>query len=141
MDDYVARADRAGRSVGLHPVTELELEPKGASREERSAALLAAAPAGARRIVLDERGRALASDAFACKLTDLRDAGARDAAFVIGEADGLTEAARAQADFVLAFGPQTWPHRLVRVMLAEQIYRAIAILAGSPYHRGGPDAR
>ena len=101
---------------------------------------VAAAPRDAYRVVLDERGRAMASDAFAAKLADLRDAGTRAAAFVIGEADGLDESARAEADFVLALGPQTWPHKLVRVMIAEQLYRAVAILAGSPYHRGDPGA-
>ena len=140
VDDYIARATRAGRGVGLHPVSEIELEPKGASLAERSAALLAAAPRDAYRVVLDERGRAMASDAFAAKLADLRDAGTRAATFVIGEADGLDESARAEADFVLALGPQTWPHKLVRVMIAEQLYRAVAILAGSPYHRGDPGA-
>ncbi|MNC88709.1 Ribosomal RNA large subunit methyltransferase H [compost metagenome] len=60
----------------------------------------------------------------------------RDLAFVIGEADGRHADARDRASLVLAFGPQTWPHKLARVMLAEQLYRAVAILAGSPYHRG-----
>jgi len=136
VDDYLTRADKAGRGVGLHPVTETEIEPKGADARARTEALLAAAPEGARLVALDERGRAMASDAFAAKLADWRDGGARDAAFLIGEADGLDAIARQRADLVLAFGPQTWPHRLARVMLAEQLYRAVAILAGSPYHRG-----
>jgi 23S rRNA (pseudouridine1915-N3)-methyltransferase len=134
-DDYLARAQKAGRAVGLHPVTEIELEPKGDARA-RSAALIDAAATDAYLVALDERGRAMTSEAFATKLADLRDGGRRDAAFIIGEADGLHEDARARADLVLAFGPQTWPHKLVRAMLAEQIYRAVAILAGSPYHRG-----
>ena len=138
VDDYLARADKAGRGVGLFPVAETEIEPKGGDLSARTDALLAAAPEGALIAVLDERGRALASDAFAAKLADLRDGGARRMAFVIGEADGLHESARSRADLVLAFGPQTWPHKLVRVMLAEQLYRAVAILAGSPYHRGDP---
>jgi 23S rRNA (pseudouridine1915-N3)-methyltransferase len=137
VSDYLARTEKSGRAVGLHPVAEVELEPKGGLRQ-RTAALLDAVPKGAQLIVLDERGRAMESEAFARKLADLRDGGMRDIAFLIGDADGLHEEARARADVVLAFGPATWPHRLVRVMLAEQIYRAVAILAGSPYHRGDP---
>jgi 23S rRNA (pseudouridine1915-N3)-methyltransferase len=133
--DYLARAQKAGRAVGLHPVSEVEVEPKGDARA-RTAALLDAAPKDAQLIALDERGRSMTSEAFAAKLADLRDGGTRDAAFLIGDADGLHEDARTRAGFVLALGPATWPHRLVRAMLAEQIYRAVAILAGSPYHRG-----
>jgi len=137
VDDYVARADKAGRAIGLFPVTETELEPKGADAETRTRALLSAAPEGAVVCALDERGRALTSEAFAADLAKRRDNGARDMAFIIGEADGLHPIAREQADLVLALGPQTWPHKLVRVMIAEQIYRAVAILAGAPYHRSG----
>ncbi len=136
VDDYLARAGKAGRSLGVHPITETEIEPKGSDLRARTAALLGAAPDGATLVVLDERGRAMASDAFARKLATLRDTGVRDLAFVIGEADGVHSDARDRADLLLAFGPQTWPHKLVRVMLAEQLYRAVAILAGSPYHRG-----
>lgn len=137
VDDYLARANKSGRAVGLHPVDEIETEPKGATADARAKALLAAAPVDAFVVALDERGRSMASDALARKLADLRDAGTREVAFVIGDADGLGDAGREAADFVLAFGPQTWPHKLARVMLAEQLYRAIAILAGAPYHRGG----
>lgn len=91
-------------------------------------------PAGAYLIALDERGKAMSSRGFAEKISDLQDTG-RDAAFIIGGADGLDERLRAKADLLLGFGPQTWPHMLVRAMLAEQIYRAQSILAGHPYHR------
>lgn len=137
VDDYVSRADKAGRGVGLFPVSETEVEPKGADAEARTRALLDAAPQGATLCVLDERGRALTSEAFAQDLAKRRDAGARDMAFVIGEADGLHAHARERADLLLALGAQTWPHKLARVMIAEQLYRAVAILAGSPYHRSG----
>jgi 23S rRNA (pseudouridine1915-N3)-methyltransferase len=135
-DDYLERAGKAGRALGFHPIAEIEIEPKGADAEARARVLLDAVPAGATLVVLDERGRAMASDAFAKKLAGLRDGGVRDLAFLIGEADGLPQSVRDRADLLLAFGPQTWPHKLVRAMLAEQIYRAVAILAGSPYHRG-----
>lgn len=91
-------------------------------------------PDGAFLVTLDERGKALKSRVFAQKIEEIRDGG-RDVAFVIGGADGLAAHMRDRADMVLGFGPQTWPHMLVRVMLAEQLYRAQSILAGHPYHR------
>ena len=90
---------------------------------------------GAVRVVLDERGRDLGSVAFAARLGGWRDEG-REIACVIGGAYGLTDAARASADLLLAFGSATWPHLLVRAMLVEQLYRAQEILAGRPYHHG-----
>ena len=96
--------------------------------------LQAACPDGAVRVVLDERGKALASTAFADRLGTWRDSG-RDVAFLIGGADGHAAEIRENADFLLSFGAATWPHMLVRVMLTEQIYRAQEILAGHPYHR------
>lgn len=86
-------------------------------------------------IVLDERGKALSSRDFAGKLDNLLAEGRNDVQFIIGEADGLTEAVKQKADLLLAFGIQTWPHMLVRIMLIEQIYRAQQIIAGHPYHR------
>ncbi len=88
-------------------------------------------------ILLDERGEALSSTAFARKLEGWRDGGKREARFLIGAADGHGEADRAGADLILSFGPATWPHMLARAMLAEQLFRATAILAGHPYHREG----
>ncbi len=88
-------------------------------------------------IVLDERGDALSSLAFAKKLEGWRDGGKREARFVIGAADGHDAALRDSADLLLSFGPATWPHMLARAMLAEQLFRATAILAGHPYHREG----
>ena len=92
-------------------------------------------PEGAHRIVLDEAGRTMTSEAFAKRLRQLADAGTRDLVFVIGGPDGLAPSLREGAHERLAFGPQTWPHLLVRAMLTEQIYRALAILSGHPYHR------
>jgi 23S rRNA (pseudouridine1915-N3)-methyltransferase len=86
-------------------------------------------------IACDEHGQALASRAFAAELGRLRDQGVRRIAFAIGGADGLDERILSTAAAKLAFGPQTWPHALARVMLAEQIYRAVTILGGGPYHR------
>ena len=106
-------------------------------REEETAALLAAIPAGAAVVALDERGEPLTSTAFADRLESWRDTGRRCLTCVIGGADGLTDAVRARADLLLGFGAMTWPHMLVRAMLAEQLYRAATILSGHPYHREG----
>ncbi len=136
VDDYLTRATRSGRPLGLGPVTEHQIDERkvtGAAAEAE--ALMRALPQGARRVVLDERGRELDSPGFAALLARWRDDGAQDAGFVIGGADGLEPGLRDGADLVLCFGAMVWPHMLARVMLAEQIYRATTILAGSPYHR------
>ncbi|MGL4543754.1 MAG: 23S rRNA (pseudouridine(1915)-N(3))-methyltransferase RlmH [Polymorphobacter sp.] len=91
-------------------------------------------------IVLDERGGGMSSRALAAQLARWRDGGAREARFLIGAADGHEPVVLAQADLVLGFGLATWPHLLVRAMLAEQLYRATTIIAGHPYHRDGPSS-
>ena len=88
-------------------------------------------------IVLDERGQALSSTELAKTLEAWRDSGKREARFLIGAADGHDEAQRRSADLLLSFGATTWPHLLVRAMLAEQLFRATSILANHPYHRDG----
>jgi 23S rRNA (pseudouridine1915-N3)-methyltransferase len=88
-------------------------------------------------VVLDERGETLSSTAFAKKLENWRDNGKREARFLIGAADGHGDDVRKTADLLLSFGPATWPHLLVRAMLAEQLFRATSILANHPYHREG----
>ncbi|HEY9553005.1 23S rRNA (pseudouridine(1915)-N(3))-methyltransferase RlmH [Allosphingosinicella sp.] len=88
-------------------------------------------------VLLDEKGEQLGSLAFAQKLERWRDDGRREARFLIGGADGFDDEARAGADLLLAFGKATWPHLLVRAMLAEQLWRATSILANHPYHREG----
>jgi 23S rRNA (pseudouridine1915-N3)-methyltransferase len=136
IDDYLQRFDRTGRTLGLGPAHEHEVEDKRGGGMEAEAALLdRACPGGALRIVLDERGQTLTSPDFARWLADKRDDGAQDVALFIGGADGLDPAFRARADLALSFGAMVWPHALVRVMLAEQLYRAATILSGSPYHR------
>ena len=88
-------------------------------------------------IALDERGTALSSMDFARRLEAWRDDGKREARFLIGAADGLSDGERASADLLLSFGAATWPHLLARAMLAEQLFRATSILANHPYHREG----
>jgi 23S rRNA (pseudouridine1915-N3)-methyltransferase len=92
---------------------------------------------GAVTVVLDERGKALSSTELAKILERWRDGGKREARFLIGAADGHEEEQRSAADLLLSFGPATWPHLLVRAMLAEQLFRATSILANHPYHREG----
>ncbi len=136
IDDYLHRLDRTGRSLGLGPVTEHEVEDKrGTGMAAEADLLLRAVPAGAVIVTLDERGRMLSSPEFAAQLARWRDAGRQDVAFLIGGADGLAPGLRDRAAFSLSLGAMVWPHMLVRVMLAEQLYRAATILAGSPYHR------
>jgi 23S rRNA (pseudouridine1915-N3)-methyltransferase len=94
-------------------------------------------PANSVSIALDERGKALSSAELAKKLEGWRDDGKREARFLIGAADGHREEQRVNADLLLSFGPATWPHLLVRAMLAEQLFRATSILANHPYHREG----
>ncbi len=132
--DYAARATAAGRALGLGPVEVLEVEARKPGKAAEAEAILAKLD-GAHMIACDEHGQAMASRAFAARIGRLRDDGVRKLAFVIGGADGLDSALLDAAQERLAFGPQTWPHALVRAMLAEQVYRAVSILAGSPYHR------
>ena len=102
---------------------------------ERAPALPVAS--GTVLVLLDERGEALSSTELARKLEQWRDRGTREARFVIGAADGHSADERNSADLLISFGPATWPHLLVRAMLAEQLFRATSILANHPYHRDG----
>ncbi|NVO56785.1 23S rRNA (pseudouridine(1915)-N(3))-methyltransferase RlmH [Rhodobacteraceae bacterium B1Z28] len=136
LDDYLTRFDRTGRSLGLGPARVIEVEDKKNAGMGAEAALLRKAlPKGAVICTLDERGRVMSSPDFANKLGGWRDAGRQDLALIIGGADGIDPSLRAEADFSISFGSMVWPHMLVRVMLAEQLYRAATILSGGPYHR------
>lgn len=141
LDRYVERASAAGRSINLAPLEVIEVSESPARRasdriQEEWAGFKKPMITGARRIVLDSRGKSLTSEDFAAKLAAFRDNGADAAIFLIGGADGLPDEARKGADLVLAFGGATFPHQIVRILLAEQIYRSITILTGHPYHRG-----
>lgn len=131
---YVDRASAAGRALGLGPVEVLEVESRKPGKAAE-AEVLRPHLAGAHVMACDEHGTAYTSRAFAAELGRIRDQGARRMVMLIGGADGLDPDLLAAANGKLAFGPQTWPHALARVMLAEQIYRAVTILAGGPYHR------
>ena len=132
--DYAERASLAGRALGLGPLELIDLEPRKPGKAPEAELILAAAEV-AHLIACDERGKTYSSRAFAEHIAMLRDRGERRIVFAIGGADGLDAGVRDAAASTLAFGPQTWPHALARAMLAEQLYRAVTILAGSPYHR------
>lgn len=136
ISDYLQRFDRTGRALSLGPAKIIEVEDRKGGGMAAEAELLARAiPSGALIVALDERGRVQSSPEFAADLAGWRDAGRQDLAFVIGGADGIFPGLRDRADAALSFGRMVWPHMLVRVMLAEQLYRASSILAGAPYHR------
>jgi 23S rRNA (pseudouridine1915-N3)-methyltransferase len=131
---YLERATAAGRSLGLGPVEVVEVESRKPGKTAEAEALRAHL-ADSHVIACDERGKARRSRAFAEEIGVLRDRGVRRLVFLIGGADGLDPDLVRSAQGVLAFGPQTWPHALARAMVCEQVYRAVSILAGSPYHR------
>lgn len=136
---YARRADAAGRKLGLTLDIREFTEARDADatrRKDREAELMLAALApDAILIALDEGGKPVTSPAFAERLGTWRDDGRPEVALAIGGPDGHGAALLDRADLKLAFGAMTWPHQLVRVMLAEQLYRAVAILSGHPYHR------
>lgn len=137
---YLDRFAKAGGALGLDFARTIEVvESRAATAELRkkdeATQLLRSLPDGAALILLDERGKTPDSPGFADLLARLRDDGRRDLVLAIGGADGLDPDLLARADAVISFGRMTWPHQLVRIMAAEQLYRAVTILAGHPYHR------
>jgi 23S rRNA (pseudouridine1915-N3)-methyltransferase len=135
--DWIARADVIGRPLGIRPVRLLEVDPRlpAPDSDKEAAALLASFDAGSFIIALDEHGDAPGSVGFAKKLETWRDQGQREIVLAIGGPDGHGDALKKAACAKIAFGSWTWPHKLVRAMAAEQMYRAVSILAGTPYHR------
>ncbi len=132
VEDYLARAQKCGKQLGYRGVEEAELN--ASTKDDEGQRLLARHGQGV-LIRLDERGEAWTSRDLSKRLVCWRDSGEDAVSFVIGGADGTSPAIAAAARHTISFGVQTWPHRLVRVMIAEQVYRALSIEAGSPYHR------
>jgi 23S rRNA (pseudouridine1915-N3)-methyltransferase len=137
---YRERAATLGRSLGIRGLEIVEIEEGRARRgpdraSEEAAALAKFLPENAAIVVLDEHGKAYSSLEMAGVIGQWRDHGTETAVFVIGGADGLAAGLQKRAAVRLAFGAATWPHQLVRIMLLEQLYRAVTILAGHPYHR------
>jgi 23S rRNA (pseudouridine1915-N3)-methyltransferase len=139
-DRYVERAQKAGRALGLTRIDVREWPEGRATRSDDRKAdeadlIASELPPTCRLILLDEHGDNLTSTEFADLIAGQRDAGLSDLVFAIGGPDGHGPALGRRADRKLAFGAMTWPHQIVRVLLAEQIYRAATILSGHPYHR------
>lgn len=136
---YRERALALGRGLGLTGPDVIELaESRGRRSEERKrdeAEAISARLLPGLVIALDERGRSIGSEAFSQRLANARDAGTAGATLIIGGADGLSEELRARADLTIAFGALTMPHQIVRALVLEQLYRAMTIMAGHPYHR------
>lgn len=137
---YLERAQASGKPLALtgfdvHELTESRAGSAASRKAEEAKAIRATLPEGM-LVMLDERGKSLSSEAFATQLGRWRDDGRQAVGFVIGGADGIDPDFVKSADLTLSFSPMVWPHQLVRIMLAEQLYRATTILSGHPYHRG-----
>jgi len=137
---YLDRARLSGRALGfadfsVRETPESRAGAPAARKAEEARALRAQVPAAGVLVALDEHGQTLGSEGFARQLAGWRDAGRPAVSFAIGGADGLDPALAAEAALTLSFSPLTWPHQLVRIMLAEQLYRMTTILSGHPYHR------
>jgi 23S rRNA (pseudouridine1915-N3)-methyltransferase len=137
---YLDRFAKTGPGIGLEFSRVIEVNESRASsadtrKREEAALLEKSLPDSSLLILLDERGKALDSEGFATVIGNFRDGGKRDLMVAIGGADGLDPALHAKADAVICLGKMTWPHQLVRILIAEQLYRAVTILSGHPYHR------
>ncbi|MEM8701522.1 MAG: 23S rRNA (pseudouridine(1915)-N(3))-methyltransferase RlmH [Pseudomonadota bacterium] len=140
LERYLDRARKTGRGLGITDVRVVELPESRAQRpddrkSEEAGALLGSVSGAARIVALDENGRNLTSADFSQRLENWKDQGVFDVVFAIGGADGHGSELLARADLKLALGAMTWPHQIARILLAEQIYRALTIQSGHPYHR------
>lgn len=136
VDDYLQRCDTHGRSLGLGPFEDSEIDSRSLkSARDETLALLDKLPENAVILALDERGKTLSSPQFANRIQKIRDEGNRHLVFLIGGADGFEQSLLPSQVSRLSLGNMVWPHKLVRVMLAEQLYRAVSLMAGTPYHR------
>ncbi len=139
-EDYATRIPPLGRKAGITALkiadwSESQKADAGQRMGEECTQLWSTVPQGAYVIALDERGKSLSSAALAAKLGKLAEQGVGDLIFLLGGPDGHAPETRKEANELLALGPMTWPHRLARVMLLEQIYRSVTILVNHPYHR------
>lgn len=137
---YIERTAAAGRAIGFAGIELREIEESRAARPddrktEEAKAIRGLLPSRSSVIALDENGKQMTSRGFATHLAGVRDQGIANLVFVVGGPDGLDPSFLEMAALKLSFGTMTWPHQLVRIMAAEQIYRAVTILTGHPYHR------
>lgn len=135
VDDYMSRAQHLGRGLGLTDISESAIDTRSAKLRSAETQSLLSPYAGARMVILDERGKSITSRQMAGQITKWRDAAESQVVFAIGGADGFEPSAIPPGAVKWSFGTQVWPHKLVRVMMAEQIYRSLSIMAGTPYHR------
>lgn len=135
IDDYIGRANHLARNLGISGISEAAIDMRGAKSKTDETEAILSGYEQTRLVILDERGKALTSRQMATQIRRWRDEGDRHVVFAIGGADGFDSAALPAGHVKWQLGPQVWPHKLVRVMIAEQIYRALSILAGTPYHR------
>ena len=139
-DRYFDRFGKSGGPLGLDfsgvvEIAESRAQTPAERKREEALKLKSQISAGVSLFLLDERGKNFSSDDFSRRIAALRDGGQRGLTIAIGGPDGHDPELREQADLVMSFGALTWPHQLVRIMLAEQLYRAATILSGHPYHR------
>lgn len=139
-DRYFDRLAKTGPALGfafsgIRESAESRAGTADLRRGEEAAKLEPLLGRDVRLVLLDERGKNMASDKFAQTVARFRDDGCSEVVFAIGGPDGHDQRLRDHADLILSFGAQTWPHQLARIMLAEQLFRAVSILAGHPYHR------
>ena len=137
---YLDRFAKTGPAIGmelarLSEVTESRASNGETRKREEASMLLKTLAEGSILVLLDERGKAMDSEAFATLLGNFRDQGKRDLTIAIGGPDGLDPSLYDKADATICLGKMTWPHQLVRILIAEQLYRAVTILSGHPYHR------
>ena len=137
---YRERAVKSGRAIGLRSLDVIEIAESRARDAQRrmleeSIAIANVIPDRAVTVILDERGESMSSASFAGRLQGWRTQDKPAVVFIIGAADGLAPSLMEKASLAIAFGVATWPHQLIRIMLLEQLYRAVTILAGHPYHR------
>ncbi|MEM7426380.1 MAG: 23S rRNA (pseudouridine(1915)-N(3))-methyltransferase RlmH [Pseudomonadota bacterium] len=139
-DDYLARTAKLGKQAGITAISVVEVpesrqQDAKTRKHDEAAQILAKVPDGARIVCLDENGDARDTSQFCELIRSHADGGTQDLAFLIGGPDGLDPELLRDATTTLSFGRMTWPHRLVRVMLTEQIYRAVTLMVNHPYHR------
>jgi 23S rRNA (pseudouridine1915-N3)-methyltransferase len=140
-EDYASRTLALGKQAGIKALkisdwAESQRADVALRLAEEEAQLWSAVPPSAHVIVLDERGKSTTSEQFSASLRKVMDRGVSDVVFMIGGPDGHSAATREKANELMALGPMTWPHRLLRIMLLEQIYRSVTIMLNHPYHRG-----
>jgi 23S rRNA (pseudouridine1915-N3)-methyltransferase len=139
-DDYQKRIEVLGRKAGLTALkvgewAESQHQSPKLRMEEEAQILWSAVPQSASTWALDERGKSLSSEDFAAKIRKCADQGINELVFMIGGPDGHAPSTRKKVNDLIALGPMVWPHRLVRIMLLEQIYRSVTIMVNHPYHR------